>query len=189
MLEVTSPMSRKKRRDMGHPILLTLCRIGVDMVGYFGCLAQGQMSHRGRCGLWKSAGWQVWCGFLMLKSFEKILESYWRRWRRSRLRALPYGDGLRQSGIVFFFLFLYAALEGPLFHGISSGLAPPGLQCGHPFVLVSGRGGRRCKTRCPVSNQAQFQCSFLTEPTELSARTSSDKLIERMPIRAGGKLS
>ncbi len=165
-------MSRKSGETWGiqyRPHTAWLSPLGIRMMGYLGCFAQGQMSHRGRCGLWKSAGWQVWCGFLMLKSFEKILESYWRRWRRSRLRALPYGDGLRQSGIVFFFLFLYAALEGPLFHGISSGLAPPGLQCGHPFVLVFGRGGRLGTIRLSVS-QAQFKRVWFQIRLKMSSR-------------------
>jgi hypothetical protein len=43
-----------------------------------------------------------------------------------RLRALPSGNGLRQSGIVFFFSTRDAALEGPLFHGdVGGGLSQP----------------------------------------------------------------
>jgi len=38
----------------------------------------------------------------------------------SCLRASLSGSGLRQSGIVFFFLFRNAALKGPLFHVTSS---------------------------------------------------------------------
>jgi hypothetical protein len=36
------------------------------------------------------------------------------------LRASLSGNGLRQSGVVFFFVILDAGLEGPLFHGGSS---------------------------------------------------------------------
>ena len=51
----------------------------------------------------------------------------------SCLRASLSVNGLRQSGIVFFFSFLDAALEGPFFHGAA---------CVRAASLGSGFGGR-----------------------------------------------
>ena len=53
----------------------------------------------------------------------------------SCLRALPSGNGVRQSGIVFFFSFRNAALEGPLFHGAAIVLG------GNVEEALSGWGG------------------------------------------------
>jgi hypothetical protein len=50
----------------GRPSLL-----GVRMMGYFGCGAQGQMSQRRRCRLWKSVGWPPVEAFPMLMIFRE----------------------------------------------------------------------------------------------------------------------
>jgi hypothetical protein len=57
-----------------------------------------------------------------------------------RLRALPSGDGLRQSGIVCFVL--DAALEGPLFHGHVGCKSRP-RESGTFVVSVCGTSGTR----------------------------------------------
>ena len=45
--------------------------LGIRMMGYFGSGAQGQMSQRRRCRLWKSAGWPACRGFPMLMIFRE----------------------------------------------------------------------------------------------------------------------
>jgi len=57
------------------------------------------------------------CRLRNFRRNRKAWECRRRWWRRGRLRALPSGDGLRQSGIRLLFSIPDAALEGPLFHG------------------------------------------------------------------------
>ena len=76
---------------------------------------------------------------------------------------MPSGDGLRQSGIVFFFRPRDAALEGPLFHGdVGGGIF-------HPFKKnakdaasgkIGGHNGKRLGRGNPSDGHSGRLCDF-----------------------------
>jgi len=101
------------------------------MIAHRSCGRQGQMSQRG---LWKSVRWRT------VRTDEACC-----------LRALLYGNRLRQSGVGFFSCVLTRDLKGPLFHGGEVAPAMPS-DSGEDAELCPARRTRASAT--PRSVQA-----------------------------------
>src|SRR5579872_266728 len=94
------------------------------MMKHLCCEAQGQMS-QAREGSTVEIFWVAASGRLydLTNSWKKFWSGQ-HRWWRGRLRALPSGEGLRQSANCF--STRDAALKGPLLHGdVGSGISHP----------------------------------------------------------------
>ena len=170
-----------RRNDLASTRRRRPSPLGIRMMGYFGSGAQGQMSQRRRCRLWKSAGWPACRGFPMLMIFRESDGDLSAKVPARSPGVFCPPDRAFGRAELFSVFFLARPSKGPLSHcdagGRFSGLSHKTRDVGHSartrrtFARVRLTLGFLTETINNSGQRLPTNSSF-GAPGERSARTS-----------------
>jgi hypothetical protein len=101
-------LQNKYLAQLACTLAVNASRLGIPMMDGFQIEAQGQMSQRGECGLWKSAEWLVWRAFYGCEISKKMWVAV--------SGGSPAGFALRRRPSAERSCFLFFFLTRPLRH-------------------------------------------------------------------------